>query len=156
MSDNKGGAATGTINMSVNYGFVNAQNLPPAKSVTSGQILPLKWQWTNTAKTPLNSSGAQPELLVTPVAVTGLPAGWSGDFTVASPGTGNSFGSPTSANKFTWTFNWTLTYTDPSTGHQVNLPPGTYLVRVKSNLTGQLDPSTVNKDGTTGAEVVIK
>jgi hypothetical protein len=151
-----GNSAPATVTITVTYGFVNVQNLPPpsGKSLSGGGNATFKWQWTNAAGAPLNSAAANPEVLVSPVSVSGLPPGWQGDFTLQNPGTGNSWGLPT-PNSYTWQFSWKLTYTG-SDGKQHSLPPGTYVMRIKSNLTGQMDPNIKNADGTIGAEIVIK
>jgi VCBS repeat-containing protein len=153
LSTNSGPA---TVTITVIYGFVNVENLPPApkKTFSSGSSAALKWQWTTGVS--LNSSAANPEVLVTPVAVSGpLPPGWSGDFTLQNPGSGNSWVLPAANNNYTWQFSWKLSYTG-SDGKLYGLPSGTYLVRIKSNQTGQIDPKLTNGDGTIGAEIVIK
>jgi hypothetical protein len=153
-----GNSVPATVSITITYGFLNLQNLPPpsGKSFSGGGTASLEWQYTDAAGTPLNSAAANPEVLVSPVSVSGpLPAGWQGDFTLQNPGAGNSWGPPAAKDNYTWQFSWKLTYTG-SDGKQNSLPPGTYVVRIKSNLTGQVDPNIKNADGTIGAEIVIK
>jgi VCBS repeat-containing protein len=151
-----GNSAPATVSITVTYAFVNVQNVPPpsGKTLSGGGSASFQWQYTNLGGTPLNSAAANPEVLVSPVSVIGLPPGWQGDFTLQNPGPGNSWGLPTAKNNYTWQFSWKLTYT--SGGKQVALPPGTYVMRIKSNQTGQMDPNIKNPDGTIGAEIVIK
>jgi VCBS repeat-containing protein len=151
-----GNSAPATVTITVTYVFANVQNLPPSagKSFSGGASVTFKWQYTNAAGTPLNSAAASPEVLVSPVSVSGLPPGWQGDFTLQNPGPGNSWGLP-AANSYIWQFSWKLTYTGAD-GKQHALPTGTYVLRIKSNLTGQMDPNIKNADGTIGAEIVIK
>jgi hypothetical protein len=142
-----GNSAPATVVITVTYGFVNVQNLPPSAGKTFSGSVVLKWQYTNAAGTPLNSAAANPEILVSPVSISGpLPPGWTGDFTIQNPGSGNSWGLPTANNSYTWQFSLKLNA----------LPSGKYLVRIKSNQTGQMDPNMTNTDGTIGAEIVIK
>ncbi len=150
-----GNSAPATVAILVRYRFVNVQNVPPSAGQTVSDDSVLKWQYTNAAGTALNSAAASPEILVSPVSVSGpLPPGWKGDFTVSAPGDGDIWVSPTPYNNYTWQFNWQLTYTDAS-GTHCALPAGTYLVQIKSNQTGQTDPNMTNTDGTIGAEIVI-
>jgi VCBS repeat-containing protein len=151
-------SATGTVTLRVVYGFVNVQNLPPAagKTFSRSGTVAMKWQWTNAAGTPLDSSLADPEVLVSVISTQApLPTGWNGDFTVQNPGNGDSWGLPTAKNAYTWQFNWKLTYTGAD-GKLYELPAGKYLVRIKSRRTAQLDPNITNSDGTIGAQIVVK
>ncbi len=156
VSDGNGGAAQGTANVNVIYGFTNVQNLPSSgnKTFNSGSTVPLAWQWTNAAGTALDSTAGQPEAFAYACTTNGVlpPALQIGDFTPSNPGLGNSYQPPTLANGWTWQFNWKLTY-KAANGTIVNLPSGTYVVRMKSGLTGQVNPSTTNVcDG--GVQVV--
>jgi hypothetical protein len=156
VSDGKA-STTATVTMRIVYGFVNVQNLPPPdnKTFNRGATVVMKWQWTDSAGVPLNSSAAEPDVLAYACSTEGkLPGGYPvGDFTPAQPGSGNSFSFSTKGN--VWQFNWKLTYTvtDPVTGQTkiFDLPKGTYVVQVKSGQTGQMDPGTLHTcaDGVT-------
>jgi len=162
------GKANTTANVSVRviYGFTNVENLPPlgSKTFNRGGTVPLKWQWTNNAGVSLDSSAAQPAITAYACSTGGqLPGAYPvGQFGPANPGNGNSFGLPTAKNGFTWQFNWKLTYTVTANGQTktYDLPAGTYVVSVKSVLTGQSDPGTVYScaDGmkVTGALITVQ
>ena len=155
ISDGHGSTATGTVTMTIGHGFLNVQNLPPpaGKAFNTGGAVPMLWKYTNSAGLAIDSRGANPEVIATPVSIDGqLPPGWTGDFTVADPGS-SSFQLPTAKNGYTWQFNWKLVYTDPATGRLFNLPAGTYRVIIKSGATGQQNPIV---NGTVGALITVK
>jgi hypothetical protein len=142
------------VTVQVTYGFVNVQNLAPSivQTFTRGSTVALRWKYTDAAAVAVASLTADPEIVVTPVKVKGLPVGWIGRYTVASPGSG-SYLPPTAANGNTWQFNWRTAYTDPASGALADLPAGTYQVVLRSRLTNQMDPVVA---GTTGVQIVIK
>ena len=156
ITDGTGRTATGAVKITVVYGFVNVLNVPPSAGKTfsqTGSAVPMQWKYTNAAGVALDSSLANPEIIAAAVTTGApLPPGWIGDFTITSPGS-SGYQLPTAKNGYTWSFNWKLVYTDAATGKLLNLPAGTYLVKIKSIKTGQVDP-TVN--GTVGALVVVK
>jgi serine/threonine protein phosphatase PrpC len=151
--------ANGTAKIRVIYGFTNVLNLPAAgkTAFNRGSSVPLHWQWTNAAGVAVNTSAAAARVLAYACSTGGkLPLAYSvGGFTPLAPGSGNSFGFNTSAN--TWQFNWKLQYT--SNGKILNLPAGTYVVQVRSDISGQVNPGTVQTCGTvqlTGALITVK
>jgi len=154
VADGAGATAVGVVTVQVTYGFVNVQNLAPSmvQAFTRGSTVALRWTYTDVTGTAVASVTADPEVVVTPVKVKGLPAGWTGRYTVSSPGPG-SFVLPAPANGNTWQFNWRTAYTDPATGVLADLPAGTYQVVLKSRLTKQVDPVVA---GTAGVQIVIR
>ncbi|MGH9411254.1 MAG: Ig-like domain-containing protein [Vicinamibacterales bacterium] len=163
VSDGHGGSATAGVTMSVVYGFTNVTNLPPsAKPTTScgGGTVPLEWRWTSARTIPLDSSAAGPMVWITAVGVNGLPTDWSTSFSAQNFGDGDAdcddmWGRPTAHNNYTWLFNWRPTYTGSDEKAHA-LPPGTYLIQIRSTRTGQVDPNLKNSDGTIGVEIVLK
>jgi hypothetical protein len=119
-SDTRGNSSTGTfvVMVTVRYGFVGVQNLPPpaGKTFNSGSAIPLRWQFT-IGGVPVNSANAVPQIRISGPAINQT-------FTPADPGN-SSFQPPTAANGWTWQFNWQT----PSTA-------GTYSVTVVSGQTG--------------------
>jgi hypothetical protein len=109
----------------------------------------MKWQWTDAAGVALDTIAAQPSVVAYACSTSGnLPPAYPmGPFTLAQPGSGNSFVIATKKNSFTWQFNWKLTYSVTELNGQVrtyDLPAGTYVVQVGSALTGQADPTTTH------------
>jgi hypothetical protein len=153
-------STTTTLTIRVIYGFINVQNAPPSSKTkfNSGSTIPVQWQWTNAAGTPLNSSAAGTRVDAFACSTSGkLPGAYpTGGFTPEQPGSGNSFAFKSASN--TWQFNWKLTYT--VNGVVYNLPAGTYVLQIKSDVTGQTDPRSVHAcDGGTsvrGALVQVK
>src|SRR5581483_885945 len=127
-SDAAGNTARGTfvVTVTLKYGFVNVQNLPPpsGKSFNSGSSIPLQWRFTLNG-VAVDSSKAGPK-----ITITG-PAG-AMVFTPQDPGK-SSFQGPTQANGWTWQFNWQTV--NNATG--LALAPGTYSVTISSQLSGQ-------------------
>src|SRR5581483_3917008 len=74
-SDTRGNSATGTFvaTVSIQYGFVGVQNLPPppGKSFNTGSSIPLKWQFT-IGGTAIDSSNAGPKITVSGPAGTAV------------------------------------------------------------------------------------
>jgi hypothetical protein len=152
-------SATGTAVIKVVYGFVNVQNLPPSggKTFNPGSAVPVLWRWTNIAGVALNSSAAGARVDAYACSTSGAlpPAFPTGSFTPELPGSGNSFAFSATTN--TWQFNWKTVYT--SGGTVFSLPKGTYVLQIKSNVTGQLNPETVHNCGGTpvrGALLTLK
>jgi len=127
-SDSHGNTAVSsfTVTVSVKYGFVGVQNLPPpaGKTFNSGSAVPLRWQFTS-GGVAVDSSGAKPKIVVTG------PAG-AMVFTPEDPGK-SSFQLPTAANGWTWQFNWQTV--NNTTG--AALQAGTYSVSITSQSSGQ-------------------
>ncbi len=119
-SDTRGNTATRSfvVTVTVRYGFVGVQNLPPpgGKTFNPGSAVPLKWQFT-LGGVAIDSSAALPR--VTMVGPNG-----SQSFTPGDPGN-SSFQPPTAANGWTWQFNW-----------QSVSVTGSYSVTISSGLTG--------------------
>jgi hypothetical protein len=127
-SDTRGNTATGSfaVTVTLQYGFVAVQNLPPPAGKTSkpGSSVPLVWQFT-LGGMAIDSSNAKPRITITgPGGVT--------TFTPGDPGK-SSFQPPTLANGWKWQFNWQSV--DNATG--APLPSGTYTLSIASQLTGQ-------------------
>jgi hypothetical protein len=152
--------ATGNATITVIYGFANVQNLPPNGNpkFNRGSTVPLFWRWTDISGTALDSGNAGATVQAYACSTSGqLPGAFpTGTFTPELPGSGNSFSFSASSN--TWQFNWKLVYT--VSGVTYNLPAGTYVLQIKSALTGQSDPGTVHScaNGTTvrGALLQVK
>src|SRR5262249_43528054 len=127
-SDLHGNYSTGSFVVTVvlSYGFVGVQNLPPppGKSFNGGSSIPLAWRFTIGGTTANNSNAA-------PVITIAGPSGTQ-SFSPRDPGK-SSFQPPTAANGWTWQFNWQSV--NNTTG--AALPPGSYVVTVTSQLTGQ-------------------
>jgi hypothetical protein len=119
-SDTRGNTATRSfvVTVTVRYGFVGVQNLPPpgGKTFNPGSAVPLKWQFT-LGGVAIDSSAALPR-------VTMIGPNGSQSFTPADPGN-SSFQPPTAANGWTWQFNW-----------QSVSVTGSYSVTISSGLTG--------------------
>lgn len=150
-----------TMTIRVIYGFVNVQNVPPPSSRTkfnTGSAVPVQWQWTDAAGVALNSQAAGARVEAFACSTSGnLPGAYpTGAFTPELPGSGNSFAFKAASG--TWQFNWKLTYT--VNGVTTSLPAGTYVLQIKSDLTGQSNPQTIHAcaDGTTvrGALLQVK
>jgi hypothetical protein len=136
-----GGAASGNART-----FRNVQNLPPGpkKSSETGSTIALRWKWLNSSGAPASAAS---EVIVKTYACTAggrLPAGQLlAQFDPSRPGKGNAFHFNTSSK--TWSFNWTLRYSDG--GGTRKLPEGTYVVQVINPATQQIDPAIVNNCG---------
>jgi hypothetical protein len=119
-SDVRGNTATRSfvVTVTLRYGFVGVQNLPPpaGKTFNPGSAVPLKWQFT-VGGVAINSLAALPR-------VTMIGPNGSQSFTPADPGN-SSFQPPTAANGWTWQFNW-----------QSASVTGSYSVTISSGLTG--------------------
>ena len=130
------------------YGFNNVQNLPPPhyKSFDTGSTVQFRWQWLNASGVPANTAG-QAIVKVYACSCGGAlaPGALLGQFTPASPGSGNSFQYYPSINK--WEFNWKLTY--KVGGITKKLPVGTYVVQAINSVTSQVDPGITNNCGGT-------
>jgi hypothetical protein len=127
-SDTRGNTATGSfaVTVTLQYGFVAVQNLPPpaGKTIKPGSSVPLVWQFS-LGGAAIDSSNAKPRITITgPGGVT--------TFTPGDPGK-SSFQPPTLANGWKWQFNWQSV--DNTTG--APLPSGTYTLSIASQLTGQ-------------------
>jgi hypothetical protein len=145
------------------YKFTNVENLPPPTTSTfkTGSTVRLLWQWTNAAGQALNTANAGASVQAYACSTNGqLPGAYPlGFFTPQHPGNSNTF--TFSASNLMWRFNWKLQYTDAATGITYILPPGTYVVQIRSSVTGQLDPSAKTHNcagGTTvqGALLTVK
>jgi hypothetical protein len=122
-------------------GFENVDNLPPApkKTFKRGGVVPFKWQWL-TDLVPVDTSHAEPEFIARVCSVRGLT---TGEIVADAQYPGNSsFQAPTAGNNWTWAFNWELTYV--SGGKKLELPAGTYVVLVVSDVIGRADPGADN------------
>lgn len=159
VSDGKA-TATATAAIRVIYGFTNVENLAPInkKPNNSGSAVPLLWRWTNGSGVALNTASAGARVEAYACSTSGqLPGGYpTGAFTPESPGSGNSFAFDVKTN--TWQFNWKLVYTVD--GVVFNLPAGTYVVQIESDVPGQSDPGVAHTcaDGAkvTGALISVK
>jgi hypothetical protein len=134
--------ATATATIRVIYGFTNVENLAASDNRTqkAGSAVRLLWQWTDVAAKALNTANAGAIVEAYACSTNGkLPGAYPlGFFTPQHPGNSNSF--TFSESNLLWRFNWKLQYTDPATGQFFPLPAGTYVVQIKSSVTGQQDP----------------
>jgi hypothetical protein len=151
-------SATATIR--VIYGFTNVENLATTsrKPFNTGSAVPLLWRWTNFDLVALNTANAGARVEAFACKTAGkLPGGHpTGAFTPQRPGSGNSFAFDPKTN--TWQFNWKLVYTVD--GVIYNLPAGTYVLQIESDVTGQSDPGELhtcdNNATVAGALLTVK
>ncbi|WP_243314502.1 PxKF domain-containing protein [Geothrix paludis] len=116
--------ASGTVHDAITYGF-NGLLSPwnPSKSYKIKSAIPLKWQYTNASGAPVPSGSASPIISIVMVS-----AGDTGNADIALEDAGSS-GYQYDSTTATWQFNWKTT----------GLAPGTYLISIKSGLTGQVN-----------------
>jgi hypothetical protein len=117
--------AVTTVYINVNYGFLGLQSpyMPPPITFNVKRTMPLKWQYTNSGGAVVNSTAANPVVMIQgPYSCGGTDS--AGDITVNDAGA-SGYQYDTTTN--TWQFNWQIK----------GNAPGCYDIYIKSQQSGQ-------------------
>ncbi|HZS90342.1 MAG TPA: Ig-like domain repeat protein, partial [Chloroflexota bacterium] len=134
---NFNGSTSTTLVQQVNYGFLGLQSpyAPPPATFNVKRTMPLKWQYTDNNGNVVNSSTANPQVIIYGPYTCGQPD-TAGTITVNDAGSSGYQYDPTTN---TWQFNWQI---------KGNLT-GCYDIYIKSQQSGQQNGpfpiSVVNK-----------
>jgi hypothetical protein len=122
---NFNGSTSSAFSQQVNYGFLGLQSpyAPPPATFNVKRTMPLKWQYTDVNGTVVNSSAANPQVIIYGPYTCGQQ-NTAGTITVNDAGSSGYQYDPTTN---TWQFNWQVK----------GNAPGCYDIYIKSQQSGQ-------------------
>jgi hypothetical protein len=122
---NFNGSTSSAFSQQVNYGFLGLQSpyAPPPATFNVKRTMPLKWQYTDVNGTVVNSSAANPQVIIYGPYTCGQQ-NTAGTITVNDAGSSGYQYDPTTN---TWQFNWQVK----------GSAPGCYDIYIKSQQSGQ-------------------